>query len=93
MCLSLIIQHTHTHTYGENIKKYLKKHPLFRKKKKEKNTVKKECNLRYLIYVEQQIPPSISFFNICHNAVTTLGKEKKVFLVKSDVKDAVFSIF
>lgn len=42
--------------------------------------------------MEQQILPSVSCCEIWHNAVTILGKDNTVVFVKSDVKDAFFSI-
>ena len=48
--------------------------------------------LKYLVYKEQQILTSAPFSDVWQNAVYMLGKECKLYFIKTDVKDAFPSV-
>ena len=73
--------------------------PLFKGKKKKLTTTNIQTQydnarlfLRYLVFKEQKAWPLTPFCDMWKNAITKVGKEGKLYFVKTDIKNAFSSV-
>lgn len=69
--------------------------PLFREETRHRQSqeiLEARLLLKYLVYIEQQTLASVSFSNVWQNALYVLGKESKLYFVKTDIKNAFSSV-